>query len=357
MGTVPRNRPGSKGYDEEKLGFGLIFTDHMVTMRYAKDQGGWQASEMKPFSDFSLHPATMMLHYGQQVFEGLKAFTGPSADDILLFRPGMNIDRFNRSCERLCIPTVDPELFMEHMSLLIRKDRDWIPRAPGTSLYVRPTVIAADPYLGVRPSNTYLFFIILCPVGAYYPEGFQPVKIMVTDRYVRACRGGVGEAKTAANYAASLLAAEEAHAAGFTQVLWLNAVDKVSIEEVGTMNIFFRINDEIITPALEGTILPGVTRDSVIRFAGESMGLKVTERQISIDEVVAAAENGTLQEIFGSGTAAVISPVSLFRYKGKDYTVADGKTGPVAGKLFEEITGMQTLKRPDPFGWVVNIGK
>jgi branched-chain amino acid aminotransferase len=357
MGTVPRNRPGSKGYDEDNLGFGLIFTDHMLTMRYAKDEGGWQAPEMKPFDHFSLHPATMMLHYGQQVFEGLKAFTGPSEDDILIFRPDMNIDRFNRSCERLCIPTVDPKLFMEQMSLLIKKDRDWIPRAPGTSLYVRPTVIAADPFLGVRPSNTYLFFIILCPVGAYYPEGFQPVKIMVTDRYVRACRGGVGEAKTAANYAASLLAAEEAHAAGFTQVLWLNAVDKVSIEEVGTMNIFFRINDEIITPALEGTILPGVTRDSVIRFSRESMGLKVTERQISIDEVVAAADNGTLQEIFGSGTAAVISPVSLFRYQGKDYTVADGKTGAVAGKLFEEITGMQTLKRPDPYGWVVNIGK
>jgi len=195
----------------------------------------------------------------------------------------------------------------------------------------------------------------MSPVGAYYPEGFEPVKIMVTDKYVRACRGGVGEAKTAANYAASLLAAEEAHAQGFTQVLWLNAVDKRSIEEVGTMNIFFRIKDEIITPALEGTILPGVTRDSVVKLTSH-MGMKVTERAVTIDEVVAAAEDKSLQEIFGSGTAAVISPVSHFRYLGRDFMVADGKTGEVAHKLFEEITGMQTGRRPDPYGWVVNIG-
>lgn len=357
MGTVPRNRTASEGYDEDNLGFGQIVTDHMLTMRYSRQKGGWQTPKVEPFHNLDLHPATMVLHYGQQVFEGLKAFAGTSEDDILLFRPDMNIARFNRSCERLCIPTVDPQLFMEQMSLLIREDRDWIPRAAGTSLYIRPTAIATDPFLGVRPSNEYLFYIILSPVGAYYPEGFQPVKIMVTDKYVRACRGGVGEAKTAANYAASLLAAEEAHTAGFTQVLWLNAVDKVSIEEVGTMNIFFRINDEIITPALEGTVLPGVTRDSVIRFARESMNLKVSERHISIDEVVAAADKGALQEIFGSGTAAVISPVCLFRYKDKDYTVADGKTGLVAGKLFDEITGMQTGHKPNSYGWVVNIGK
>jgi branched-chain amino acid aminotransferase len=354
MGTVPRNKPASEGYDEDNLGFGQIFTDNMLTMPYA--DGAWQSPEIKPRENLVLHPATMMLHYGQQVFEGLKAFTGPDPNDILLFRPDMNIARFNRSCERLCIPPLDPNLFMEQMSALIRNDRDWIPRSPGTSLYVRPTVIATDPFLGVRPSKQYLFYIILSPVGAYYPEGFQPVKIMVTDKYVRACRGGLGEAKTAANYAASLLAAEEAHAAGFTQVLWLNAVDKVSIEEVGTMNIFFRINDEIITPALEGTILPGVTRDSVILLS-RHLGMKVTERDVAIDEVVAAAENGTLKEIFGSGTAAVVSPVSHFRYKGTDHMVADGKTGEIAAKLFDEITGMQTCTRPDPYGWVVNIGK
>jgi len=356
MATVPRNRLGSQVYDEEKLGFGTIFTDHLLQMLYSVDQGGWQAPEIVPLKNLNLHPATMMLHYGQQVFEGLKAFAGPSEEDIFLFRPEMNIARFNKSCERLCIPTVDPDLFLDQMSRLIRLDRDWIPKSPGMSLYIRPTTIASEPHLGVRPSREYLFFIILSPVGAYYPEGFAPVKIMVADKYIRACKGGVGEAKTAANYAASLLAAEEAHAEGFTQVLWLNAVDKVSVEEVGTMNIFFRINDEIITPALEGTILPGVTRDSVIKFAG-GMGLKVTERQITIHEVVKAAEKGSLQEIFGSGTAAVVSPVSSFRYKGVDHPVADEKTGPVAAKLFEELVAIQTGAKPDPYGWVVNIGK
>ncbi len=356
MPKVPRNRSDSLGYQEDKLGFGDIFTDHMLTISYSRDKGGWQSPEIRPLENLVLHPATMMLHYGQQVFEGLKAFAGTNEDDIFLFRPDMNIKRFNVSCERLCIPKLDPELFMEQMCELIRLDRDWIPRSPGMSLYIRPTVIATDIHLGVRPSKEYLFFIILSPVGAYYPEGFAPVKIMVTHEYVRASIGGVGEAKTAANYAASLLAAEKAKEAGFTQVLWLNAVDQLAIEEVGTMNIFFRIKDEVITPALAGTILPGVTRDSVLRLASD-MGSKVTERSISIEEVVAAVEDGTLQEIFGSGTAAVISPVSLFRYKGKDYVVGDGKTGELSAKLFEEMTGMQTGVKPDPYGWVINIGK
>ena len=356
MGTVPRNKSASQTYDEDKLGFGQIFTDHMLSMQFSGEAGGWQEPEIRPFGDLVLHPATMILHYGQQVFEGLKAFSGPNDEDIFLFRPDMNIDRFNRSCERLCIPAVDPKLFMNNMSRLIRMDRDWVPRSPGTSLYIRPTVIATDPYLGVRPSHQYLFYIIMSPVGAYYPEGFAPVKIMVTDKYVRACKGGIGEAKTAGNYAASLLAAEEAHKAGFTQVLWLNGQDKTSIEEVGTMNIFFRINDVILTPALEGTILPGVTRDSVIRLS-KDWGMKVSERVVSIEEVVRAAEDSSLQEIFGSGTAAVVSPVSHFMYKGTDYQVADGKTGEIAARLFEEITGMQTGTKADPYGWIVNIGK
>lgn len=356
MGTVPRNRTGSQTYDENNLGFGSIFTDHMLQMSFSSVKGGWQPPQILPMDNLRLHPATMVLHYGQQVFEGLKAFAGPNEDDIFLFRPNMNIRRFNKSCPRMCIPEVDPDLFLDQMCRLVRLDRDWIPRAPGTSIYVRPTIIASEPHLGVRPAERYLFYIILSPVGAYYPEGFAPVKILVTDKYIRACRGGVGEAKTAANYAASLLAAEEAHDAGFTQVLWLNAVDKVSVEEVGTMNIFFRISDEIITPALEGTILPGVTRDSVIHFANDR-GLKVTERHISIEEVVHGAEDGSLQEIFGSGTAAVVSPVSSFRYKGVDYQVADGKTGEVAAMLFEELVAMQTGVKPDPYGWVVNIGK
>jgi branched-chain amino acid aminotransferase len=356
MGRVPRNRPGVEGYDENSLGFGQIFTDNMMQMRYSKAQGGWQPPEIKPLENLSLHPATLVLHYAQQAFEGLKAFTGPNEEDILLFRPDMNIARFNKSCRRLCIPEVDPALFMDQLSLLVRKERDWIPRTHGTSLYIRPTIIALDPFVGVRPGNEYLFYIILSPVGAYYPEGFNPVTIMVCDKYVRACRGGIGEVKTSANYAASLLAAEEAHEQGFTQVLWLNAVDGVSIEEVGTSNIFFRIKDEIVTAPLGGTILPGVTRDSAIRLAAD-MGYKVSERNITILDVVAAAEDGTLKEIFGSGTAAVISPVGSFRYKGKDYQVADGKTGEVSQKLFDELVAMQTGRKPDPYGWVVNIGK
>lgn len=356
MATVPRNRPGTECYDEDKLGFGRIFTENMLVMPYSADKGGWQAAQITPVQNLSLHPATLVLHYGQQVFEGLKAFAGPEEDDILLFRPDMNITRFNNSCERMCIPPVNSDLFMEKMSELVRTERDWIPRASGTSLYVRPTIFATDPFLGVAVGKEYLFYIVLSPVGAYYPEGFEPVKILVTSKYTRACRGGVGQAKTSANYAASLLAAQEAHGEGFTQVLWLNAVDRTSIEEVGTMNIFFRINDEIVTPALEGTVLPGVTRDSVIRLA-QDMGLKVTQRKITIDDVMRACEEGHLQEIFGSGTAAVISPVSHFRYEGKDYMVADGKTGEIAARLFDEITGMQTLRKPDPYGWVVNIGK
>jgi branched-chain amino acid aminotransferase len=356
MGTVPRNRANAQLYEEDKLGFGDIFTEHMLVMEFPPEQGGRLDPIIKPVENLALHPAAMVLHYGQQVFEGLKAFSGPQEEDIFLFRPDRNIARFNASCERLCIPPVPPDVFMNEMCRLIRTERDWIPRKPGTSLYVRPTIIAVDTHLGVRPSRKYLFYIVLSPVGAYYPEGFAPIRIMVTDKYVRACRGGVGAAKTAANYAASLLAAEEAHAEGFTQVLWLNAVDKASIEEVGTMNIFFRIQDEIITPALEGTILPGVTRESVITHA-KALGMKVAERGITIEEVVSAADNGSLQEVFGSGTAAVISPVSHFRYKGRDYQVGDGRTGEVAGKLFEDLTGMQTGLKPDPYGWVVNIGR
>ncbi|MEW6140051.1 MAG: branched-chain amino acid aminotransferase [Thermodesulfobacteriota bacterium] len=356
MGTVPRNRSGSEVYDEDKLGFGRIFTDNMLTMPYSGKEGKWLQPQIKPLENLVLHPATMVLHYSQQVFEGLKAFAGPNEDDILLFRPDANIERFNKSCRRLCIPTIDPDLFMDWMCRLVRMERDWIPRSPGTSLYIRPTVIATDPFLGVRPSSDYLFYIILSPVGAYYPEGFEPVKILVTDTYVRACPGGIGEAKTGANYAASLRAAEEAHASGFTQVLWLNANDKLSIEEVGTMNIFFRFKDEVVTPALEGTILPGVTRQSVIRVCRDK-GYKVSERSISIQEVVEGAQSGNLLEMFGSGTAAVISPVSDFRYKGRDFTVGNGKTGDLAGALFEEITAMQQGAKPDPYGWVVNIGR
>ena len=253
------------------------------------------------------------------------------------------------------MPGVDIPTAMEGMKQLILLDQDWIPKSPGTSLYIRPTMIATEPHLGVRPSNTYVFFIIIGPVGAYYKEGLNPVKIYVEDFFVRAAIGGTGEAKTAGNYAASLLAAEEAKKKGFTQVLWLDAAERKYIEEVGTMNMFFRIDDEVITAPLNGSILPGVTRDSVIRIV-KDWGLKITERSLAIDEVIAAADDGRLQETFGTGTAAVISPVGQITFKGRDYVVAGGKMGELSQKLYDEIVAIQYGQKPDPYGWVTRIG-
>jgi branched-chain amino acid aminotransferase len=300
-----------------------------------------------------MDPATMVLHYGQAIFEGLKAYRA-SNGKIQLFRPDQNVARFNRSARLLCIPEIDEAFALQAIKTLVAMERDWVPRAPETSLYIRPTIVAMDPYLGVRPSHTYRFFVILSPVGAYYPEGFNPVKIWVTDEYVRAVRGGLGEAKTAANYAASLYGAEVAKEAGYTQVLWLDAVEKRYIEEVGTMNIFFVINGELVTPALGGSILAGITRDSVIALA-KKWGIPVAERAISIAEVLKAHEGGDLEEIFGSGTAAVISPVSHLAWRDKVITVGDGGVGPVAQRLYDAITDIQYGRVEDPFGWIVAV--
>ena len=268
--------------DDANLGFGTIFTDHMFNMDYNPEQG-WHSPRIEPYAPFVMDPATMFLHYGQAAFEGLKVYRTDSGN-IQLFRPQENIKRMNRSCRRLCIPELDEGFFLDAMKQLIALEKDWVPGAPETSLYVRPNIIAMDPFLGVRASHTYRFYIMLCPVGAYYPEGFNPVKILVTSDYVRAVRGGVGEAKTPANYAASLLAGEKAHEAGYTQVLWLDGVEQKYLEEVGSMNIFFVIDDELITPKLNGSILPGITRDSVLCL-GKKWGMKVSERELSIDEV------------------------------------------------------------------------
>ena len=295
----------TKPADESQLGFGNITTDHMFLMNYETSRG-WFDPRVVPYAPLNIDPAAMALHYGQEIFEGLKAYS-MKGGDIGLFRARDNYGRLNRSAERLCMPPVDVDMAMDGMKQLIVQDREWIPKSPGTSLYVRPTMIATEPHLGVRPSDTYLFFIIIGPVGAYYKEGLNPVKIYVEDFYVRAAIGGTGEAKTAANYAASLFAAEEAKKKGFTQVLWLDAAERKYVEEVGTMNMFFRIDDEIITAPLNGSILPGITRDSVIRIV-KDWGLKMTERSLAIDEVISAAENGRLTEAFGTGTAAVISP-------------------------------------------------
>jgi branched-chain amino acid aminotransferase len=343
----PRQLP-----EDAQLGFGQIFTDHMFNVDYSPESG-WHNPRIEPYSPIVMDPATMVLHYGQAIFEGLKAYRTREGN-IQLFRPDQNVARFNRSARCVCIPEVDEALALEAVKKLVALEKHWVPKAAETSLYIRPTIVAMDPYLGVRPSHTYRFFIILSPVGAYYPEGFNPVKIWVTDQYVRAVRGGLGEAKTPANYAASLYGAEVAKKAGYTQVLWLDAVEKRFIEEVGTMNIFFVIDDQIVTPPLSGSILPGITRDSVLTLA-RHWGISAIEKPIAIDELMAAHKNGSLQEIFGSGTAAVISPVSHLAWKDDVITIGDGGVGPVAQKLYEAITNIQYGRAEDPFGWIVQV--
>ena len=334
--------------DETNLGFGQYFTDHMFTMLY-KD-GAWQKGSIEPYGNFSIDPASMVLHYGQAIFEGLKAYRGKD-ENIHLFRPKDNLERFNRSAHRMCMPEIDIDDVYSGIKQLLEIEQDWVPSEKGATLYIRPTMIATEPALGVRPSNEYIFFVILSPVGAYYPEGFNPVSIFVTDKYVRAVRGGVGEAKTAGNYAASIMAAIEAQAQGFTQVLWLDACDRKSIEEVGTMNIFFVINDELVTPPLSGSILPGITRDSVLKITQE-WGIKVSQRNITIDDVIAASADGSLKEVFGSGTAAIISPVGSLHYMGQKIVVNGGKTGALSQKLFDDLQAIQFGFKEDTNGWV-----
>ena len=341
-----------KPMDESSLGFGDITTDHMFSIDY-RSENGWENPRVEPYGDLHIDPAAMSIHYGQEIFEGLKAYRGQN-DGIYLFRARDNFERLNRSARRLCMPEVDIDLIMEGMKKLILLDREWIPRSEGTSLYIRPTMLATEPHLGVRPAKSYRFFIIIGPVGAYYKEGLNPVKIYVEDFFVRAAIGGTGEAKTAGNYATSLLAAEEAKKKGFTQVLWLDAAERKYVEEVGTMNMFFLIDDELITAPLNGSILPGVTRDSVIRIV-KDWGLKMTERSLTIDEVIDAANDGRLKEAFGTGTAAVISPVGQITYKGKDHIVAGGKMGALSRRLYDEIVAIQYGKKPDPYGWVTRI--
>ncbi len=338
--------------DDSKLGFGQLFSDHMFNMDYSPEQG-WHNARIEPYAPIVMDPATMVLHYGQAIFEGLKAYR-TSNRKIQLFRPERNMSRLNHSARLVCIPEVDEAFLLYALKKLIAIDKAWVPRAPETSLYIRPTVVATDPYLGVRPSYTYRLFIILSPVGAYYPEGFNPVKIWVTDKYVRTAPGGVGEAKTPANYAASLYGAEVAKGLGYTQVLWLDAIEHRYIEEVGTMNILFVINGTLVTPPLSGSILPGITRDSVLTLARE-WDISVQERPITIDEVMTAHKDGFLQEIFGSGTAAVISPVSHLAWRDNVVMVGDGKVGPVAQKFYDAITDIQYGRAEDPFGWIVPV--
>lgn len=347
--TIKKAAPLKPKPDERKLEFGHIFTDHMLNIDYNPDKG-WHNPRIEPYSPFSLDPSTMVLHYGQGVFEGMKAYRTQKGR-IQLFRPRENFKRLNRSCHKLCIPALDETLALESLKALVRLDQDWIPSLPGTSLYIRPTIIATDPFLGVHASKTYRYYVILCPVGAYYAEGFNPVKILVTKDHVRAVRGGVGDTKTMANYAASLYAGEAAGHEGYTQVLWLDGVEQKYIEEVGSMNIFFVINGELVTPALNGSILPGITRDSVL-FLARSWGVRVAEKRISMDDVLKAHTAGQLQEVFGSGTAAVISPVGELKYGNQVITVGDGKVGPLSHRLFETIQKIQYGEIEGPEGWL-----
>lgn len=338
--------------DQTKLGFGNYMTDHMFIMSYDKGKG-WHSPKIVPYAPISLDPSAMCLHYGQEVFEGLKAY---KTDDgrILLFRPDRNMARLNSSNERMCIPLIDEGFAVEAIKTLVKVDADWVPTKKDTSLYIRPFIIAVDPKLGVRPAEHLLFIIIMSPVGAYYPEGINPVKIYVEDKYVRAVRGGTGHVKTAGNYAASLKAQSEAEKINYTQVLWLDGVERKYIEEVGTMNVFFKIDDEIITPSLDGSVLPGVTRMSAIELMRD-WGYKVTERKISIDEVVDAARNGRLKEAFGTGTAAVISPIGELKYGEKNMIINNSKIGEVSQRLYDELTGIQWGRIHDRFGWTVEV--
>ncbi|NMP37636.1 MAG: branched-chain amino acid aminotransferase [Clostridiales bacterium] len=342
----------AKPADQSKLGFGNYYTDHMFVMNY--DEGeGWHDARIVPYANLALDPAAMCLHYGQEVFEGLKAYRTPDGG-IALFRPEKNMARMNLSNERLCIPQLDEAFAVEAIKKLVEVDEDWIPTAEGTSLYIRPFIIAVDPHVGVHPAHHLLFIIILSPVGAYYPEGLNPVKIYVESKYVRAVKGGMGFAKTGGNYAASLKAQDEADKAGYTQVLWLDGVERKYIEEVGTMNVFFVIDNEVITPALQGSILGGITRMSCIELL-RSWGYKVTERRLSVEEVAVAAKEGRLNEAFGSGTAAVISPIGELKWDDDIMKINNGEIGPISQKLYDGLTAIQWGKAEDKFGWVNRI--
>jgi branched-chain amino acid aminotransferase len=347
--TTIGQRPRPK---DSELGFGKYLTDHMFLMDYTR-LTGWHDPRIEPYQPLNLDPAAMVLHYGQEVFEGLKAYHLPDGG-IALFRPDKNIERMNASARRMVMPELDPDLFFQAMKELVLLERDWIPKSAGTSLYIRPTMIANEPALGVRPSDQYLFYIITGPVGAYYPGGFKPTRIFVTDEYVRAAKGGPGGAKTGGNYGRTLLAAKKATEDGYTQVLWLDAEERKYVEEVGTSNIFFLVEDELVTPPLGGTILAGITRDSVLELA-RSWGLNVSERLISIDEVVEGCRSGSLKEVFATGTAAVVSPVGEIGYKGEVVLVADGGTGELSQTLYNEITAIQYGHKEDPFDWRVQI--
>jgi branched-chain amino acid aminotransferase len=340
--------------DPGKLGFGKVFTDYMFTMRF-QPGAGWVEPKVSRFAPFKMNPAAVVLHYSQEVFEGLKAYI-TSDGRILLFRPEQNAKRMYFSALRMCMEPFPEEYFLESVTALVNLDKRWIPKAAGTSLYIRPALLGLGAALGVHPAPEYLFFIILSPVAAYYKEGFNPISLYVEDYYIRAAVGGVGETKTGGNYAASLMAAAKAEKKGFSQVLWLDAREKKYVEEVGSMNMFFVCGRKLVTPNLSGSILPGITRDSVIKLA-KSLGYQVEERPISINEVIDGIKDGSLTEAFGSGTAAVISPVGSLYFKEKNYLVNNNQVGKITEELYTKLIDIQYGRVADPFGWVREIGR
>ena len=337
--------------DFSKLGFGKYFTDHMFVMEYS-DADGWKNARIVPFDYIPIHPASTVLHYGAEIFEGMKAYK--TADGYQMFRPLENIRRMNDSAARLCLPELPEEFTLKALTELINLDYEWIPDKEGTSLYIRPFMFGNDESLGVHAVHNATFVIILSPVGAYYAEGLNPVKISIESEDVRAVRGGTGYAKCGGNYAASMRAGKRAAEKGFSQVLWLDGVERKYIEEVGAMNVMFKINGEIVTPKLTGSVLPGITRKSCLEILKE-WGYKVTERLISVDELMKAAEDGSLEEAWGTGTAAVISPIGHLYYMGKDHVVANNEIGELAQRLYDELTGIQWGKNPDKRSWCYKV--
>lgn len=345
--TTPKNKPNTTD-----LGFGKYFTDHMFIMNYTEGKG-WHDPRIVPYAPLQLDPSCMVFHYAQEIFEGLKAYKD-SNGEVLFFRPEKNMERINISSDRLCIPAIDTDFALEATKALVRLDQDWIPSEQNTSLYIRPFIIATDPYLGVRPSNTYLFMIILSPSGSYYKEGIDPVSIYVETQYARTVKGGMGFAKTGGNYAASLKSQMEAKSKGFTQVLWLDGTERKYIEEVGTMNVFFVIDGEIITPKLNGSFLAGITRDSAIELLRDK-GYPVTERKLSIQEIYDAHSQGRLDEAFGTGTAAVISPIGEMHWEGKTIVINEKQIGKISREVYDTITGIQNGKLEDKFHWIKRL--
>ena len=345
--TTPKEKPAA-----DTLGFGKFFTDHMFMMDYAEGKG-WHNARIVPFGYIPLHPASTVLHYGSEIFEGLKAYRRADGK-VQLFRPIENIRRMNNSAERMCLPQIPEDMALEALTEFVKVEQEWTPSAPGTSLYLRPLMVGNDESLGVHAVHNATYVIIASPVGSYYKEGINPVKSMIETEDVRAVRGGTGEAKCGGNYAASNRAGKRAEEKGYSQVLWLDGVHRKYIEEVGAMNVMFKIKGEIVTPALSGSILPGITRKSIIEVLKDK-GYTVSERLLSIDELTAAMADGTLEEAWGCGTAAVVSPIGELAYNGEKYAVNGGQIGEVTQMLYDTLTGIQWGKIDDPYGWTVQL--